>query len=138
MEIRINRKFIILALAVASVIAGGVFVFPRFFQTAQAQDLAGPTAEKFARAYFAADYRTQSAWLEGVRATMSEDGYAVFEAQYLPVMWPLVTPPDSKPPSDSSPNTASTSRRTVAARLVRPCAVTVSYTHLTLPTNREV
>lgn len=91
MEIRINRKFVILGTAVVAVFAAALLFLPQFLQPAEAQDAAGPIAEKYARAYFAADYRNKGAWLEGVQATMSEDGFALFGMQYEPVVWPAIT-----------------------------------------------
>lgn len=91
MEIRINRKFLILGAAIVAIVAAALFFVPQLLQPAVAQDEAGGAAERFAQAFFAADYRDKNAWAEGVQSTMTRDGFAVFQAQFLPVVWPMVT-----------------------------------------------
>lgn len=91
MEIRINRKFLILGAAIVAMVAAALFFVPQLLQPAVAEDEAGGAAERFAQAFFAADYRDKNAWAEGVRSTMTRDGFAVFEAQFLPMVWPMVT-----------------------------------------------
>jgi hypothetical protein len=106
MEITVNKKAVvvlIIAVVLAALVVGAIALWLALNSAGkpilltvtpalrtESSSLAKPESVSvaFATAFYAVDYREQGAWLDNLKLLMTDDGYKLIEASFLPVLWP--------------------------------------------------
>lgn len=112
MEIHINRKFILLAVAFTALLAGAAVVFwpnggiaaPQVslgvgtrimtVHPSQSESANANTPEEaavaFANAFYTVNYADYDGWLAGLKAVSTNDGYAILTKSIVSAVWPEI------------------------------------------------